>query len=398
MKLLFGKGCFSGSDNMSAAAFALSPGYRLPGVLYAIANDSARPELVQRQRSGICIDQADWWNLQPKDLESGMHLLTLEAYLHPRTAGLFVKMLDRYRWWNHPQFKLFHDKRSLLKTLRLLGLLPFFAGRYRRDVGRTTREEVNIYTYRTPDYMLSSAVDYRKGYGGDQQHIWQATLGPDAVCFTTHPARLQGPPPNYWIGSGCLPRVAQIKNVLFAIYRIESFPSLSLHERLPLTHAWLPRDRFEEIIEQDGWIFARSGDGYLALLSEHPYEWRELPGEDSRREVLVHSKRNIWICELGRRSVDGSFEAFIQHILDAEVQFSGSHVTYHSPSEGRLEFSWEGPLLREGREVPLEDFPRYASPYAYAEFPPEKIHIELGNHSLDLDWLAPERLVSDFAD
>ena len=44
------------------------------------------------------------------------------------------------------------------------------------DLCRNTREQVNITTYRTPDYMLSCAQDYRPGYGGDQQHIWQATL------------------------------------------------------------------------------------------------------------------------------------------------------------------------------------------------------------------------------
>jgi len=55
-KLLFGEACCS-SDNMSAAAFALSLRYRLPDVIHAIANDSQRGELLQRQRVGICIDQ-----------------------------------------------------------------------------------------------------------------------------------------------------------------------------------------------------------------------------------------------------------------------------------------------------------------------------------------------------
>ncbi|MBL7200967.1 MAG: hypothetical protein ISS56_12540, partial [Anaerolineae bacterium] len=46
---------------------------------------------------------------------------------------------------------------------------------------------VNKVTYRTPDYMLCSAQDYHPGEKGCQQHIWQATLGPDAVAFVTHP-------------------------------------------------------------------------------------------------------------------------------------------------------------------------------------------------------------------
>jgi len=35
--------------------------------------------------------------------------------------------------------------------------------------------EVNNVTYNAPDYMLSSAQDYRPGEKGDQEHIWQAT-------------------------------------------------------------------------------------------------------------------------------------------------------------------------------------------------------------------------------
>lgn len=397
LKLLFGKGCYSGADNMSAPAIALSHAYRLPTVIEAVAQDD-RPEMLHRQRSGICVDQADWWDIQPVDFEKGLHLLTLEAYFHPRTANLFLRMMDAFDLWENENFQMFAEKRSFFKTFKRIGLLRLLTKRYQRDLGRMTREEVNVYTYRTPDMMLSSAVDYRKGYGGSQQHIWQATLGPDAVCFTTHPARTLGAPPNYWTGSGILPRVAQIKNVLIAIYRLDKFPALLVEDHLRLTHAWLPRDRYEEVVEQDGWIFARYGDGYLALLSEHPYEWRELPGEDSGREVLVNSSRNIWLCELGRREIDGDFEDFVQRIIAAEVQFSGSNVTYHSPSQGKIEFGWDRPLRKDGRVIRLDDYPRYANPYAQSDLPSEEIHIELNEHSLDLEWTEPRRNASGYVE
>ncbi len=395
-KLLFGRGIFSSSDNMSAAGFALSLRYRMPGVIYAIANDSQRGELLHRQRVGICIDQAEWWGLRPDNYENGMQLLTLEAYLHPHTARLFVKMLNRYHWWDNPLFQPFRQHRLLLQFLSTTRLLPLVSRHYRYDVCRNTREQANLYTYRTPDYMLSSAQDYRKGYGGDQQHIWQATLGPDAVCFTTHPARLQGPPPNYWTGSGCLPRVAQVKNVLIAIYHLNRFPALHVPNELWFTHAWLPQDQFEEVVEQEGWIFARLGKGYLALLSQHPYQWHDRPGEDQGREVLVNSKNNIWICELGRKEVDGSFPDFIKRILNAEVLFSSLNVSYNSPSQGHLQFGWHTPLRQDDRLVPLDDYPRYASPYVQADFPSEMINIQLDGKSLDLDWTIGRRIASSF--
>jgi len=59
---------------------------------------------------------------------------------------------------------------STIDTEKLLFGMGIYAG-----------EEVNIYMYKCRDYSLSCAQDYRKGYGGDQQHIWQATLSPKAL-------------------------------------------------------------------------------------------------------------------------------------------------------------------------------------------------------------------------
>ncbi|MFM8322411.1 MAG: hypothetical protein ACKOC5_15975, partial [Chloroflexota bacterium] len=195
-KLLFGRGVFNAADNMSAAAFALSRSYRLPQVIYDIAADQQRPELLHRQRVAFNLDEAAAWGLNGDDFEDGMLLLNQEGYLHPRFAGLFVEMLDAFEWWDHPQLERFREKRSTLKTLRAGGMLGLYAQRYAKDLGRTAREQANLYTYRTPDYQLASVQDYHKGSGGFHEHLWQATLGPDAVCFTTQPARAHGHPPN----------------------------------------------------------------------------------------------------------------------------------------------------------------------------------------------------------
>ena len=395
-KLLFGRGVFSTADNMSAVALALSTDYRMPQVIYDIAQDQDKNEIVNRQRMGIRLDQVNWWNLKPNNFENGMLLLTLEAYFHPKTVNLFVRMLNSYHWWQNDFFAPFAKHRGLIRILRSFGLLPLVSRLFEKDVCRNTRQEVNVYTYRTPDYMLSSAQDYQKGYGGDQQHIWQATLGPNAVCFTTHPARPTGQTPNYWAGSGTLPRVAQIKNVVIAIYRISRSPAIYVPNELFFTHAWLPRDQFEELIEEDGWVFARIRNGYLALFSQHPYRWHEMPGEDQNREMIVQGRNNIWLCELGRLEVDGSFKSFVQHILEADLSFRGSNVSYRSPSLGLIEFGWKNPLRLENNMISLEEYPRYASPYAQAEFPAEHISITLDDQSLVLDWIQLERKASNF--
>jgi hypothetical protein len=231
-KLLFGLGVYSQFDNMSAAAFVLSR-YQMPPVIEAIARDVATP-CVNRQRMGIQLDEMECWGIHPDNFEDGMLYLTLEAYLHPRTIANTLRMFDTCNWWENSFLDAFKPYRGLLRLLGALGALPTLARYLERDICRNTREQVDVYTFRTPDYMLSTAQDYRQGYGGDQQHIWQATLGADAVCFTTHPAKMKGVTPNYWAGSGLLPRAAQVKNVAIIIYKIEKIPALYVSTRCRL--------------------------------------------------------------------------------------------------------------------------------------------------------------------
>lgn len=272
-KLLFGMGVFSGYDNMSAIALALSQ-YRMPKVIEEISASGRAIE--NKQRMGIKLSELEKWGLRAYNFEDGMLYLTLEAYLHPKTIANTLRMFDIANWWENFFLKGFKPYRGLLKFVAAFGGLPYLARFFEHDVCRNTREEVNIYTYKTSDYMLSTAQAYRQGYGGDQQHIWQATLGPDAVCFTTHPAKFEGATPNYWAGSGLLPRAAQYKNVAVIIYNIEKIPALYVPIKHFFTHAWLPQDKFDEVLEQNGWIFARKGDGYLALRSQNPYVWNKI--------------------------------------------------------------------------------------------------------------------------
>jgi hypothetical protein len=142
---------------------------------------------------GIKLKEMEKWEIHPDNFEDGMLYLTLEAYLHPRTIVNTLKMFDICNWWENSFLDSFKPYRGLLKMVNALGGLPLMARILQRDVCRNTREEVNIYTYKTPDYMLSTAQDYRKGYGGDQQHVWQATLGATRSA-SRHPASMMVTP------------------------------------------------------------------------------------------------------------------------------------------------------------------------------------------------------------
>jgi hypothetical protein len=357
-KLLFGRGCFSRADNMSSVCFVLSPRFHLPDWLYRLGNDDGTPEIEIRRKMGIRLAECERWGLRPDNPEDGMALLSLEAYAHPRTIEQTMRLFDDWRWWENGYFAPFARRRKLINLARRLRVLPLLARLAEKDLCRNTREEVDLYTYRTPDYMLSCAQDYRPGYGGDQQSIWQATLGPEAVCFTTHPPRREGDSPNYWTGSGTLPRAVQVKSALICIYNFNTAPGLYVTNRLEYTHAWLPKQAFDQTEQRGGWIFVRRGTGYLAITARNGMHWQAETGTGEADEVISPGKRNVWICQMGREAVDGSFGAFIECILAARLTYRGLKVEYHAPGVGELRVGWTGPLRLDGKVLPLHDYPR----------------------------------------
>jgi hypothetical protein len=383
-KLMFGMGVFGYEDCMSGIHLALSRNYRLPKVIYDIATDSSMPELVNRQRSGIKISEAGRWGLGFKDPDDGMALLGFEAYNHPKTAGLFLNMLDAYNWWENEFFRPFKRIKRPLLLLKKLHLLSPVTWLLRKDIARNMREEVHTLTYRTPDYTLSAALDYKKRHGGDQQHIWQATLSEEAVCFTTHPGSLTHRSPDYWTGSGFLPKVGMHKNVVIAIYYISSVPGVYVKNKYNFTHAWFPRKKFDEVIERKGWIFGKKRDGYIALFSQEGYRWQQ-EGENKDAEVIAIGKANIWLCEMGRAATHGSFTKFQEAILGAELLFGELRVFYDSPSVGNIRFAWRGGLRVNGKKVSLRNSFRYDNPYSKVEFDPKNFEIKK-----DDEWLRLE--------
>ena len=152
--------------------------------------------------------------------------------------------------------------------------------------------------------------------------------------------------------------------------------------------------------ERSDWLFARKGDGYLALCSQHPYVWgtrsplpmgEELGVRASTEEIIVDARQNIWLCQLGRKADDGTFEQFIDSISLARLAFRGMNVEYQSPGNGLVRFGWEGGFSVDGVEIQLHDYPRYDNPYVKAEFDPTEIHITTDEHELYLNWKTEER-------
>jgi hypothetical protein len=250
--------------------------------------------------------------------------------------------------------------------------------------------EVNKVTYKTPDYMLASAQDYRPGEQGSQQHIWQATLSPDAVVFTNHPVCVHEENdlrPNFWSGNGVLPRVAQWKETLIALYRLPD------DDWMGWTHAYFPVAIFDDFQLHDGWAFGRKGDGYIALTAANGLHLQER-GPWAYREIRSPGLHNIWLCHMGCKAEDGDFSSFIQTILTHAPRFDdlteNLAVTLQTPRGEQLAFAWQGPLLLNGNPEPLTGFRHYDNPYCQADLPAEEMFIRYQDQQMRLNFALEE--------
>lgn len=401
--LLFGLNEFS-PGNMSSSALALSTTYQLPRVIYDMAHDYDYDESENRQRMGIKLEEADSWGLDVERFEDGMTFMTLEAYTDPLTFGLWVEMLDAYGWWEHDDYKLFAPYQTELHDPVRRNKI---AEDNEKDLTRNMRPEVNIYTYKTPSYMLSTAQDWRKGYGGDQQSIWQATLGMDAVVFTTHPAKLDwgGDTPRYWTGYGTMPRAIQVKNVVISLYDVDTTTLFYVENQPLFTHAFLDKSQFDEAYKEEGWFFARYEDRYVALWASDPdADWEVNDDPDHQdlgdHEIIADGEKTIWICELGSAAEYQDFDAFKAAILAAPVTADAEALTvdYDSPSQGRLVMGWDDPLMQDGVPVDVSDYPRYGNLYSESAFRDDRISFRHEGQFLQLGFENRTREVSRFLD
>ena len=267
----------------------------------------------------------------------------------------------------------------------------------------TAMTQVDIYTRRTPDYILSCAQDFRKGRMGYQQHPWTASLGGKAVIFTTNPASTEySNRPNCWAGNLTLPRAVQHENVLLCLYRVEPDFVDYLY-----SHLYFPRHEMDEVVEKEGWIFGRKGDGYAAVYSLLPGYWekkdpamfKELYAESWQEkydraddyEYLAQGHANVWVIEMGSKAENGSFEAFMDGFAGKKVCGDTHNLIYQSPSQGEITFGWNRPLTVGGETICIHGYKRYDNEFAQTEFDAGAIEINAGGHQTILDFEKAER-------
>lgn len=268
-------------------------------------------------------------------------IATARRYQVPEVIGEAARALPE-RWWGRQSYR----------------------GEYRGThdlLSRPYGSDVTV--FKTPDAMLACANDYRPGLPGLQEHIWGATLGPEAQIFVTHAPNASTSPsarPNAWAGNRILPRARQHQGTVLALYRIPD------DDVTGYTHAWFPLAEFDAWTQTGPWTAGRVGDGYVALATEGGAQ-PVTAGPDAWQELRPAGPGTGWVCTIGRQAVHGDFTSFVRSLH--APRFSRDQVAFRTPDGVELHLSWDGPFTLDGRPAGLgEDggiapMPQLENPY-----------------------------------
>ncbi len=416
---------YSSAGDAGAALLARAHRYRVPAVIVRVGQ--SKHTFTSREHMGIPLDAG-----APVDrTQTGLlgHSFTdpaevpfwweLGAQTAWQTVPLTLDTLDSTGLWESDFFKPFKPIADITGGDRMVA--QDLAQQLEPMLGFALLTAVDTYTYRSASVMLSTAQSYRAGKFGEQIHVSQATLDENAIVFTTHPKNepesgTRWPDRDgYWTGTGSIPRAAQhgaLSMSLYAPIFTSPGPPLTAFRYLDYTHAYFPQERFDEITQSGNWTFGRRGNGYVALYSWRPVQWRTYtdPGvftnglTQSFDLVAPGGADNVWLTQVGDAQEFGPFSAFRAAVLaDAPVVTprpkngdlaGGFDVSYHSPTEGTVAFGSTGGLAVQGRAVPLDSGRRYDNPWAVAEFDTPKVTIADAAGGVALDFTHGTRVVS----
>jgi hypothetical protein len=250
---------------------------------------------------------------------------------------------------------------------------------------------IRKYTFWTSAFVMGCVqfqdaypVDYRsRWYAHHQQHEWDLTFGTrlGSRIFTQHPS-LRRTAHGYWTGDlgCCCGHFFQNKGALVALYDIP------VTEECQWIHAFVPKEAFDEVVEENGFIFLREGNACAALKLLAGYHWTK-EGTWSDVEVISQGGRNGVVCEAGLLADFGDFSGFRREIAANQISWekeTGS-LTYRSKRAGTLYLDTKDQRKLGEIAVNLE-YPLFGSPFMNSRWGSGIIEIKWGERKLVLDF------------
>ena len=216
---------------------------------------------------------------------------------------------------------------------------------------------VDLYTYKTADYMMTSANDFHPGEPGHQENPFQLTFNAVAQLWVTHPGErvlFGAARPSYWAGNGTLPKVNQYKAFAGLIYDIAP------EHPVDFTHLYLPSMEFDRCEVEGKWAFVQLGSAYAAVYCSNGMRMQDF-GSNKDRECIAEGRRCIWLVRAAQADEFAAFEDFKADMrgaaLDADAE--GRRYRFVDPVYGELRCQWGETLYVNDAPMQYSGFDNY---------------------------------------
>jgi hypothetical protein len=366
----------------------VSKKYKVPPVLIEIGKDTSNT--VIKQTNGLNISQLKEEGYFGTDDKSIMMQWGMEAYSNPEVVRNSISYIRKNNMFSNSFFIGF--KRLDYSLLRLFHLEPAFIRYFNPQTNGNVIQQANTYTYRTANYSLYSVQSYYPGNYANQQHVAGMNIGNYFSVFHTHPALpeyVKHSSPNYWVGYGRLPHVAQDSSVSLSIYNLPDKKGQAEMAMLNYTHAYFPKELFDTVYLVNNYAFGKKGKVYCALIGRNNFYYKN----NSSNDLIQPGKQSYWIIEAGNEAKDGSFKNFCSRIMKSKVDFNSETLRLIYVSNGKqLELTYNGKFLINNKIVSTL-YNRYDSPYVKAKFRPDSLEFRYNNKFLKLNM---NRLVREY--
>jgi len=382
--------------------------YKLPEILKEIALDSTTR--IIKSSNGLNPSEYKQLGLIGQHDYQTIAQFSNEIFVNPGFAKNTFKYFKKNRLFS--SFFSYPMKYADIGIVRFLQLLPLLS-RLDKKFWFTgiALSRGNVYTYRTKDYIMSTAVKCYLDYCGDQHHIALITLREDLNVFTMYPTTCKFvATPGYWSGNRRMPMSVQDEAINMTIFRIAKRKRLGEFKNLKMTHTLFPKERFDEYLLEDKRVFGRRGDTYIAILSNQTLKYKQydeksamslirhvhpslsenmLLDNDTKKYMLKEEfdlcaegdGYHMYVTELSDNTKE-TFERFTERIKSNDFLCEDATLEYHS--NGKIYFvDYRGDFKIDNVLQDIE-YKRFDSDYCVAERMLEKIKIEFNNKVLEI--------------
>jgi hypothetical protein len=362
-------------------ALMTSKKYHIPQVIREIGNDKL--DAVIKQCNGLNISQLKTEGYFGSDDKSIMMQWAMEAFSNPEIIKNSLAYIRKNNMFSNEflsPFKYFD-----FTVVRLLCLEPAISSIFNPQTNGAAIQQANTYTYRTRDYSLYSVQNYFPGNYANQVHVAGMNIDSSFSIFHSHPASpkyVSKPTPNYWVGYGRLPHVAQDSSISLSIYNLPEKKNALEAYMLNFTHAYFPKKKFDSVIIINKYAFGKKGNTFCALVGNSNLYYEKNSDDD----LIQPGRKSFWIIEAGNKKSNGSFNNFVRRILNNKIRFDSDNlILTYSSNHKELKLKFCGDFAINGRKINT-NYNRFDSPYVNAKFKPERVEFSFNKRHLLLDF------------